>query len=106
MCLFASKVVYLQVIATSIYAVAGYAGYLMFGSHISDEISIDLSSTPSYNPYLNEAALWMLVISPLSKFALSTSPLCMTLDIMLGLGTNAISAPKDDMHLKSQHKAP
>ena len=28
-----------QVIATFIYAVIGYAGYLMFGSRVSDEVS-------------------------------------------------------------------
>lgn len=63
----------------------------MFGINVSDEVSLqlprncsydrarsqvsrDLLQTPGYNPFLNQAALWMLVISPLSKFALCTRP--------------------------------
>jgi len=84
-------------IATLIYAIIGYAGYLMFGSDVSDEVSKDLLSTPGYNPYLNQAALWMLVISPLSKFALCTRPLNTTLEIMLGL--DPPSSPEDDVKI-------
>jgi vesicular inhibitory amino acid transporter len=29
-----------QVVATSIYAIIGYAGYLMFGRNVSDEVSL------------------------------------------------------------------
>ncbi|KAH7883747.1 transmembrane amino acid transporter protein-domain-containing protein [Phlebopus sp. FC_14] len=72
-------------IATFVYAVIGYAGYLMFGSSVSDEISRDLLATPGYNATLNKIALWLLVITPLSKFALSTRPLNIILEIMLGL---------------------
>src|ERR1700685_4371326 len=91
-----------QVIATFIYAVIGYAGYLMFGSHVSDEVSYcsissavisltvlqvsrDLLSTPGYNHYLNQAALWMLVISPLSKFALCTRPVSLIFRCLVSL---------------------
>ncbi|KIJ68263.1 hypothetical protein HYDPIDRAFT_81664 [Hydnomerulius pinastri MD-312] len=72
-------------IATLIYAVIGYAGYLMFGSSVSDEISKDLLATPGYNRTLNQVAIWLLVITPLTKFALSTRPLNIILEIMLGL---------------------
>ncbi|KAF8898555.1 transmembrane amino acid transporter protein-domain-containing protein [Infundibulicybe gibba] len=75
------------VIATFIYALIGYAGYTMFGKYVSDEISMDLLSTPGYNPILNQAALWMLVISPMSKFALTTQPLNATIEILLGIDT-------------------
>ncbi|KAF9044884.1 hypothetical protein BDZ89DRAFT_942779 [Hymenopellis radicata] len=73
------------VIATFIYGLIGYAGYLMFGANVSEEISMDLLRTPGYSPILNQAALWMLVISPLSKFALTTQPLNATISILLGI---------------------
>ncbi|KAF7978865.1 hypothetical protein HWV62_44343 [Athelia sp. TMB] len=90
-------------IATFIYALIGSAGYLMFGINVSDEVSRDLLQTPGYNPFLNQAALWMLVISPLSKFALCTRPLNITLEIMLGLETTAPPMSPDQVDPKTQH---
>jgi len=82
------------IIATCIYTVIGYAGYIMFGKHVSDEISIDLLGTPGYNPVLNTICLWLLVVSPLSKFALNTQPLNATMEVLLGID-HPISAPED-----------
>ncbi|KAG5654742.1 hypothetical protein H0H81_003750 [Sphagnurus paluster] len=82
------------VIATFLYALIGYAGYLMFGKYVSEEISMDLLRTPGYNPVLNQFALWMLVLSPLSKFALTTQPLNATIEILLGTDTH-LAAPED-----------
>ncbi|KAK2461784.1 hypothetical protein APHAL10511_006247 [Amanita phalloides] len=73
-------------IATSIYAAIGYAGYLMYGNDVSDEISKNLLLTKGYNPILNEAVLWVLVINPISKFALNMQPLHATIEIILGYG--------------------
>ncbi|KAJ7500945.1 transmembrane amino acid transporter protein-domain-containing protein [Mycena galericulata] len=73
------------IVATSIYTLIACAGYLMFGNSVSAEISIDLLNTPGYNAAINEAALWMLVISPLSKFALTTQPLNTAIQILLGI---------------------
>ncbi|KAG2350551.1 hypothetical protein BDR05DRAFT_954654 [Suillus weaverae] len=73
------------VVTTFIYGVIGYAGYLMFGRNVSDEISKDLMSTPGYNSWMNELALWTLVSTPLTKFPLSTRPLNVILEIMLGI---------------------
>ncbi|KAK0198678.1 transmembrane amino acid transporter protein-domain-containing protein [Armillaria mellea] len=73
------------VVATFIYGLIGYAGYIMFGISVSEEISMDLLRTPGYNPALNKACLWMLVISPMSKFALATQPLNATIEILLGI---------------------
>jgi len=72
-------------VATFIYAIIGYAGYLMFGDTVSDEISKNLLATPGYNSTLNQLVMWLLVITPLSKFALSTRPLNIILESMLGL---------------------
>ncbi|CAA7266602.1 unnamed protein product [Cyclocybe aegerita] len=82
------------VVATCIYTVIGYAGYRMFGNSVSDEISVDLLQTPGYNPALNHLCLWLLVLSPLSKFALNTQPLNATIEILLGIDT-PISSPED-----------
>ncbi|KAJ7783455.1 transmembrane amino acid transporter protein-domain-containing protein [Mycena maculata] len=72
-------------IVTTIYALLAVAGYLMFGNSVSGEISMDLLKTGGYNELLNHLALWMLVLSPLSKFALTTQPLTATLEILLRL---------------------
>ncbi|KAG6879399.1 hypothetical protein C0992_003016 [Termitomyces sp. T32_za158] len=86
-------------VATMLYALIGYAGYLMFGNNVSEEISIDLMRTSGYNPILNTFALWMLVLSPLSKFALTTQPLNATIEILLGIDVPLLTP--EDMATKS-----
>ncbi|CAK5263707.1 unnamed protein product [Mycena citricolor] len=81
-------------VATSIYTLIAWAGYRMFGNSVSEEISMDLLATPGYNVVLNQAALWMLVVSPLSKFALNTQPLNTAIGILLGLD-RPLTAPED-----------
>ncbi|KAH9004396.1 transmembrane amino acid transporter protein-domain-containing protein [Lactarius hatsudake] len=71
--------------ATTVYAVIGSAGYLMFGSNVSDEVSQNLLQVPGYSPTLNRLALWMLVLTPLTKFPLTTRPLNLALECLLGL---------------------
>ncbi|CAK5263708.1 unnamed protein product [Mycena citricolor] len=85
---------WLQLVATSIYTLIAWAGYRMFGNSVSEEISMDLLATPGYNVVLNQAALWMLVVSPLSKFALNTQPLNTAIGILLGLD-RPLTAPED-----------
>ncbi|KAI0651771.1 transmembrane amino acid transporter protein-domain-containing protein [Trametes meyenii] len=80
-------------IATGIYAILGFAGYVMFGNSVSDEFSRDLMKH-NVHPSLNAVALWGLVITPLSKFALTARPLSVTLEIILGIDTSGIS-PSD-----------
>ncbi|KIK71192.1 hypothetical protein GYMLUDRAFT_235550 [Collybiopsis luxurians FD-317 M1] len=91
-------------VATTIYALIGYVGYLMFGSDVSDEVSMDLLKTEGYNPLLNRMLLWMLVISPLSKFALTTQPLNAVLEVLLGLEPAAASP--EDMAIKMSNPSP
>ncbi|KAI0274695.1 transmembrane amino acid transporter protein-domain-containing protein [Gloeopeniophorella convolvens] len=71
--------------ATAVYAIIGMAGYLMFGNDVDDEVSQNLLRIPGYNPVLNKIALWMLVVAPLTKYALGTRPLNITLEVQLGL---------------------
>ncbi|KAJ7102221.1 transmembrane amino acid transporter protein-domain-containing protein [Mycena belliarum] len=79
-------------IATAIYALLAVAGYLMFGNAVSGEISIDLLKTSGYYKPLNHLAIWMLVLSPLSKFALTIQPLTATLDILLRIDSPFLSS--------------
>jgi len=71
--------------STLFYAAAGAAGYLMFGDHVSDEISQDLITTPGYSQSWNHTLMWMLVLMPISKYALGTRPLNTTFEIFLGI---------------------
>ena len=101
------------VITTCVYGFSGALGYLMFGdtildevrSHtaffsivcrseltvsslflaLSDQITKNLIVTPGFPPLLNKIALWMIVLSPVTKFALCTRPLNLTLETLLGL---------------------
>ncbi|GJE86038.1 amino acid transporter [Phanerochaete sordida] len=91
-------------IATAIYTTIGVTGYLMFGNDVSDEFSQELMRIPGYNPVLNRIALWGLVIAPLSKFALATRPLNITLEIILGIEVNSASA--DDHGISSKTNSP
>ncbi|KAK0220683.1 transmembrane amino acid transporter protein-domain-containing protein [Armillaria fumosa] len=65
--------------STFIYLLIGGAGYFMFGMSVSEEVSRDLLLTPGYNAVLNKICLWMLVLSPLSKFSLVVQPLNATI---------------------------
>ncbi|OSD03515.1 hypothetical protein PYCCODRAFT_1388448 [Trametes coccinea BRFM310] len=78
------------VIATGTYAVLGVAGYVMFGNSVSDEFSQDLIKY-NVHPSLNTLALWGLVITPLTKFALTARPLNVTLEVLLGIDTTGVS---------------
>ncbi|KAG2077126.1 hypothetical protein BDR04DRAFT_1089441 [Suillus decipiens] len=92
------------VITTFIYGIIGYAGYLMFGRNVSDEISKDLMSTPGYNSWLNEIALWTLVSTPLTKFPLNTRPINVILEIMLGIDNHSGIKPHLDAELSTARR--
>ncbi|WWD07224.1 hypothetical protein V865_005321 [Kwoniella europaea PYCC6329] len=73
-------------IATAISFVAGAAGYLMIGQDVSDEITRDLMQEKYQYPHLlNVLALWMIVVNPLTKFGLSSRPLNITIEGILGI---------------------
>lgn len=95
-------------VATLIYAIVGAGGYIMFGRDVSDEVSVDLMRTPGYNISLNKIAVWMLVISPLTKFALCTRPLNITIEIMLGIDPAPLPVPSPTHEFPSSpsHKQP
>lgn len=63
----------------------GGAGYLMFGRGVAHEISQDLLRTPGFDPALNALCVWLLVVVPLTKFALASRPLNITIELLVGL---------------------
>ncbi|GAC94538.1 amino acid transporter [Pseudozyma hubeiensis SY62] len=71
--------------ATVLYLSMGMVGYAMFGMHVSDEITKDLARTPGFPVALNSVAIWLIVINPLSKFALATRPIQTTFEVLLGI---------------------
>lgn len=71
--------------ATIIYLGMGLAGYLMFGQSVSDEITRDIAQTRGYPRILNKVAIWLIIINPLSKFALAARPVVTTLELLLGV---------------------
>jgi len=81
---------------------------LMFGRNVSDEVSKDLMNTPGYTSWINEIALWTLVSTPITKFPLSTRPLNVILEIMLGIDNHAPLQggikPQLDTQLSTAHR--
>ncbi|WWC92562.1 uncharacterized protein L201_007521 [Kwoniella dendrophila CBS 6074] len=85
------------VIATAISFASGAAGYLMIGENVSDEITRDLMQEKyGYPRWLNLVALWMIVINPLSKFGLSSRPLNITIEDILGISPELPIFPVED----------
>ncbi|KAJ1311803.1 hypothetical protein OPQ81_010268 [Rhizoctonia solani] len=91
-------------VTTLIYGVVGAGGYIMFGRDVSDEVSVDLMKIHEYNQTLNKIAVWMLVISPLTKFALCTRPLNVTIEIMLGIDQSHAPAHSPEQPSSPSHK--
>ncbi|WVW80724.1 hypothetical protein I302_102710 [Kwoniella bestiolae CBS 10118] len=84
-------------IATAISFIAGAAGYLMIGPDVSDEITRDLMQDKYHYPHLlNLVALWMIVINPLTKFGLSSRPLNISIENILGISPAHFVPPADE----------
>lgn len=86
--------------ATVIYLGMGLVGYFMFGRLVSDEITRDLAKTAGYPRILNKVAIWLIIINPLSKFALAARPLVTTVELILGVEASQVpnhipESPKD-----------
>lgn len=80
--------------ATIIYLGMGLIGYLMFGREVSDEITRNLAHTKGYPRVLNKVALCLIIINPLSKFALAARPVVTTIELLLGVEQSQIGGNK------------
>jgi vesicular inhibitory amino acid transporter len=58
-------------------------GYWMFGTGTLEEITFNISQEPAYNRTLTLFLLCMIVINPLTKFALLLNPIALNLELML-----------------------
>ncbi|KAK0566140.1 hypothetical protein OC844_000884 [Tilletia horrida] len=73
------------IVATIVYLGMGLAGYMMFGSTVTDEITRDLSRIKEYPRVLNNIAIWLIIINPLAKFALAARPITTTAELIFGV---------------------
>lgn len=73
------------VIATCVYLTMGIAGYLMFGSTVTDEITRNLTHVKEYPLWLTKLAIWLIVVVPLTKFALASRPVMGIIEGVFGV---------------------
>lgn len=94
--------------ATVLYLSMGAAGYAMYGAHVSDEITKDLARTVGFPTLLNKLAVWLIVINPVSKFALAARPIIHTFEGALGVeeppATAAAAAVGSTTHHHPHHR--
>jgi len=77
-------------VAAAISMLAGGAGYLMMGDKVSDEITRDMMKPKyGYPKVLNYIAIWMIIVTPLTKFGLCTRPLHIAIEGFLNLAPAA-----------------
>jgi vesicular inhibitory amino acid transporter len=77
------RVVNYTYLATSlIYAFMASAGYLMFGKDVS-VITENMMHTPGFNLVLNKLAVWLIVINPFTKYALTLSGVNFTIELSI-----------------------
>lgn len=68
-----------------LYLSVAITGYLMFGEHVSDEISRDLARTSGFPRLLTNTAVLLMVINPLTKFGLAIRPVQLVMEQCAGL---------------------
>jgi hypothetical protein len=57
-------------------------GFLMFGAGLEKEITINIRNEPFYNEILSQFLIWLIVINPISKYALMLFPVSSYLESM------------------------
>ncbi|CAO1618324.1 unnamed protein product [Sympodiomycopsis kandeliae] len=78
------------IIATCIYLAMGIAGYLMFGKTVTDEVTRDLTRIQDYPQWLTKVAIWLIVVVPLTKFALASRPVMGIVEGVMGVEERVI----------------
>ncbi|ORX45125.1 hypothetical protein DM01DRAFT_1294828 [Hesseltinella vesiculosa] len=76
-----SRVVNTSYVITIItYVSMAWAGYTMFGDFTLSEITQNLANIQEYNQVLNGFVLWLVFLTPISKYGVMMTPLIMTLE--------------------------
>jgi amino acid permease len=85
-----------------IYSLMASAGFLMFGEMTMQEITQNLAKVPEYNRIINSLTIWLIVINPITKFALTLQPVAVNMELFL-LSLSSHPEPEsltdDDMNL-------
>ncbi|KAI9301625.1 transmembrane amino acid transporter protein-domain-containing protein [Cunninghamella echinulata] len=71
------------VITFLLYSITATVGYLMFGLDTMQEITKNLASTPGYTKWINQGALYLIVLLPVAKYGLMLNPITLTWEIWL-----------------------
>jgi hypothetical protein len=79
---FPSVVNYTYLATSLIYAFMAAAGYLMFGEDVS-VVTENMMNTPGFNQALNRVAVWLIVINPFTKYALTLSGVNITIELSI-----------------------
>ncbi|KAI9144894.1 transmembrane amino acid transporter protein-domain-containing protein [Paraphysoderma sedebokerense] len=62
------------VITCIIYLTVSLTGYIMFGSDAMQEITQNLAAIKSYSQVLNKICVFLIIVNPFSKYALTVTP--------------------------------
>lgn len=73
------------VTTAALYLLMAVVGYLMFGTGVSDEVTRDLARTPGLPHLLTVAAVLLVTINPMTKFALALRPVTVVLEKWAGV---------------------
>ncbi|RIB25347.1 transmembrane amino acid transporter protein, partial [Gigaspora rosea] len=68
-------------ISTVIYILLGVCGYIMFGNQTKPEITQNIKSSSYVLKILNQFVIWLVAVSPFTKFALFINPVNMFLEL-------------------------
>ncbi|CAG8655365.1 7577_t:CDS:2, partial [Gigaspora margarita] len=68
-------------ISTMVYLLLGVCGYMMFGNQTKPEITQNIKSTSYVLKILNQFIIWLVALSPFTKFALFINPVNMFLEL-------------------------
>lgn len=71
------------IITMFFYLSLAIAGYFMFGTSTLEEITQNLPLIPTYSKTLTLATIYLIIINPFTKYALTIVPVSITLEMML-----------------------
>ncbi|BEI88921.1 uncharacterized protein CcaverHIS019_0202830 [Cutaneotrichosporon cavernicola] len=94
-------------VAGAVAVITGAMGYLMMGDDVSDEISKDMMNPKmKYPKAINNVALWMIVLVPLTKYGLTSRPLHVACEGFLGIAPSAAQVAADEAEIVGEAPAP
>ncbi|KAI8098773.1 transmembrane amino acid transporter protein-domain-containing protein [Halteromyces radiatus] len=70
-------------ITFTVYLVMAVTGYLMFGLDTMQEITQNLARTPGYNKWINQGAVYLIVLIPVAKYGLMLNPVNLSWELWL-----------------------